>query len=520
MPGTDGTRARLRRLLSATLSLAVLGGCTVGPNYHHTVQPAPAQWHESLPAADSHVTTQPITARWWELYGDPELTSLEEQVVAGNLDLRIASSRLDQSLAERNIARAARLPHVDGAASYARERASPNGVMSLLGTGVNQSTGTIASGQQGFGPAAASGSSGSSDFDLPQYGVSASWEVDLWGHVRRQIEVANATLQAAQDQRRDILVSLMAETASDYIALRSVQAQIALTGQNLDTAKRLVDLTRLREREGASARFETAAANGQMHDFEARLPALRSQEAHLLNALSFLVGREPGALTAELGKVKAVPPVPKDLPVGLPSQLAERRPDVRMAEEKLHAATASIGVAISEFFPRLTLSGSLDIQALQFGNLGTWASRQYGFGPTMTLPLFEGGKLKGQVRLRRAEQREAAIALQRTMLKAWQEIDDAMADLSAAQTRRGRLADEVEANRVALDMAQRQYEAGSGDFLRVLTMQATLQTNEITLTEAGADIASASTRLYRALGGGWDTVYPDCTGKPCRVQGG
>lgn len=213
-------------------------------------------------------------------------------------------------------------------------------------------------------------------------------------------------------------------------------------------------------------------------------------------------------MNAKLGPTAPIPPVPEDVPVGLPSQLAEQRPDIRLAEEKLHAATADIGVAVADFFPRVTLSGSLDIQALQFSGLGSWASRQYGFGPTATLPLFEGGRLRGQLHLRQAQQKEAAVALQRTVLKAWEEVDDAMADLSAAQGARDRLREAVQQNEIAVRTAQAQYTAGSSDFLNVLTMQNALLASQGALVDATTEVSRSVTRLYRALGGGWQARYP------------
>ncbi|HWU02476.1 MAG TPA: efflux transporter outer membrane subunit [Novosphingobium sp.] len=516
MPHAD-LPSRLTALAMATL----LGGCAVGPDYHRQAPAAPAQWHESLPAADAHATSDALRPDWWNLYGDPVLSALVSEVVSANLDLRIASVRFEQSAAQSTIARAARLPQVSLDASYARERASPNGVMSLLGTGVDQTSGTIASGQNGFGPAGLTSSNGQSKpFDLYQYGASASWEVDLWGHVRRQMEVAKANLQAAQDDRRAALVSLMAQTAQDYIALRAVQAQLALTREHIGLARRSVELTTMRREEGAASQLDLAEASGLLHGYEARIPALESQETHLVNALSFLVGREPGALRAQLGTPAPIPPVPAQLPVGLPSQLAQRRPDVRAAEERLHAATASIGVAVAEFYPRLTLSGSFDMQALQGGDLGSWASRQYGIGPAISFPLFQGGRLKGQVRLRRAEQKQAAIVLQRTILKAWHEIDDAMADLASAQRERERLEAAVSENRVALDVARKRHAQGAGDFLHVLAMQNALLASQSAQVTANAEVSGAATWLYRALGGGWEAAYPEPPASPDKPDAG
>ncbi|ARW47239.1 Cation efflux system protein CusC [Acetobacter pasteurianus subsp. pasteurianus] len=501
----------MKRLFLSGLSVFVLSGCTVGPNYHKPQVKAPADWRATQPPAESQITTASTDPQWWTLFHDPVLTKLENEVAASNLDLKAASLRLMQSQAERRIASAAQFPHAEANASYGRERASTNGVLGLLGTMEREQAGSIASGSQGFGPTALPGSVGNPSFNLPQYGMNASWEVDFWGHVRRQVEAATAAMHETEEMRRDILVSLMAETAQDYIDLRATQTQIGILQHNIQVAKDSVKLTTLRFEQGAATRLDVAEATGQLHTFEARLPPLQAQATHILNALSFLVAREPGALDAELGPPGPIPLVPALVPVGLPSELAERRPDIRMAADHLHAATASIGVAIADFFPRVTLSGSLDVQALQFSGLGSWASRQYGFGPTATLPLFEGGRLTGQLHLRKAQQKEAATMFQRTVLKAWQEIDDAMADFTAAQHRRDELAEAVHENEIAVDTAKAQYVQGSSDFLNVLTLQNALLSSQSALADATARVAGSVTHLYRAVGGGWEGMYPERT---------
>ena len=510
----SGSKPTQRRACPLRLQRAVLpvvlafSACTVGPDYHTPVVKAPATWRQTLPPESSQITSATTDAQWWTIFHDPLLTRLEETVARENLDLKAASMRLMQSTAERRIASAAQMPHIEGNASYARERASTNGILGLLGTMERQQAGQIASGTQGFGPAAMPGSVGNPSFDLPQYGMNASWEVDLWGHVRRQVEAATAAMHATEDMQRDVLVSLMAETAQDYIALRGVQAHSAILRSNIAVARHSVELTRLRFQQGAATRLDVAEATGQLHSFESRLAPLESQQVHLLNALSFLVAREPGALDAELGRPQAIPVTPPAVPVGLPSQLAERRPDIRMAAERLHMATASIGVAVADFFPRITLSGSLDIQALQFSGLGSWASRQYGFGPTATLPIFEGGRLTGQLHLRKAQQQEAALAFQRTVLKAWQEVDNAMADFTAAQNERDHLHEAVQENETAVKTAQAQYIAGASDFLNVLTLQNALLSSQNALVDATTRVASTLTQVYRALGGGWENTPP------------
>ncbi|MFS3136675.1 efflux transporter outer membrane subunit [Gluconacetobacter sacchari] len=510
MSGAETMPGQARRALAGAC-LAALAACTVGPDYHTPAMDGPRAWHQSVAPATSHPVVASTDPQWWRQFDDPVLTALEREVAAENLDLQAASLRLTESAAERRIASAAQFPHAEANASYARERASTNGILGLLGTLEREQAGTVASGTPGFGPTALPGSVGNPSFNLPQYGMNASWEVDLWGHVRRQVEAATAAMRASEDMRRDVLVSLMAETARDYIDLRGVQARLAILDHDIAIARDSVRLTTMRFGQGAATRLDVADSTGQLHGFEALRPPLERQQVHLLNALSFLVARAPGALNARLGKPAPVPPVPAALPVGLPSQLAERRPDIRMAEERLHVATASIGVAVADFFPRVTLSGSLDIQALQFSGLGSWASRQYGFGPTATLPLFEGGRLTGQLRLRQAQQKEAAIMLRRTMLKAWQEIDNAMADLATAQCERDRLREAVRENEIAVDTARAQYRAGASDFLTVLTVQNQLLAAQARFVDATTDIARSVTQLYRALGGGWESTYPDAT---------
>ncbi|TPW35592.1 efflux transporter outer membrane subunit [Oecophyllibacter saccharovorans] len=491
----------------------VLAGCAVGPDFHPPKAKVPKVFHENVPPAAKHVTDGTVRPEWWRLYHDPLLTELEKQVAAGNLDLRIASARFAQSQAERRIAGAIQFPAISGNASYMRERGSPNGVLGLLGTTVPDDPTTIANGSPQFGPSKMDGAKGSPPFNLPQYGLGASWEVDLWGHVRRQVESADAGVQVSANQRRDLLVSLMARAALDYISLRSVQNETQIVKLNIDTARRSVALTRLRFAVGTATRGDVAEAAGQLSTFEARLPLLHRQEAHLLNALSYLIGQEPGALEARLGKLRPVPTVPADIPVGLPSQLVERRPDIRAAAAQLHAATANVGVAIAEFFPRVTLSGSMDIQALHFSGLGSWASRQYGFGPTLSLPIFQGGRLVGQLRLRRKQAQQAGLQFQNVVLSAWREVADAMADFATAQRQYERLQTAVKDNKEAVRIAQLQYAEGSGDFLNVLTLQNALLASQETLVRANADVAASVARLYQALGGGWEWRYPLKEGK-------
>jgi NodT family efflux transporter outer membrane factor (OMF) lipoprotein len=494
---------------SATAFAFLFGGCTVGPDWNIPLPAGPTEFqHPAGQLAPSQTTSTPVNPEWWDIFHDAELSSLERRVAKSNLDLAEATALLGASRAERQIVRADRYPSSDFNASYARERASPNGVLDLLGTTEKQDQATIANGSPGFGPAAMPGSSGSAPFDLWQYGFDASWELDLWGRVRRGVEAADAAVEASENTRRGILVSILAETARDYLQLRGIQAQIAITKQNLDLAKRSLELTRLRFKNGATTNLDVANASAQLASINAHLPALQKQEAQLINALSLLLDRKPRSLDTELATAKVLQPVPPHVPIGLPSELARRRPDIRAAEARLHQTTAEIGIAVADFYPRITLSGSLDIQALQFSGLGSWASRQYGLGPSVSLPIFEGGRLHGTLELRKEQQRQAAIAYRHTVLRAWHEVDDALTAYNAAQTQRDHLKQAVEQSQTAFRLAQNQYEQGACDFLNVLTVQNQLLSAQSALAQATTDTHIALASLYKALGGGWEQQLP------------
>ncbi|MEJ0052043.1 MAG: efflux transporter outer membrane subunit [Methylovirgula sp.] len=489
--------------------LLALAGCAVGPDWYKPVPVMPQVFaRPEGPNAPSRPIAAPVDPAWWRIFADSQLAQLEVRVAQDNFDIREAATRYAESRAEREMAASAFYPSSDVNASYANERASPNGVLNLLGTTATNTPATIANGSPGFGPAgitsADTGNASSPAFNLWQYGIDASWEVDIWGRVRRSIEAADAGVELSQDYRRGVLISVLAETAGDYVALRGVQAQIAITRENLGVAKHSLALTKLRFANGATTNLDVANATADVAAVGARLPPLQRQESELINALSFMVAAPPRALASSLRPARPLPPIPRKVPVGLPSELAEKRPDIRAAAAQLHAATADIGVAIGDFYPRITLEGSLDIQSLEFSHLGLWNSRQYGLGPVISLPIFEGGRLTGNLELKEAQQKRAALDYRRTVLKAWHEVDDALTAYNAAQNERNLLATAVAQDKIALAAAQLQYSQGATDFLNVLTVQNRLldaQNAEIAAA-IGADAALIS--LYKALGGGWE----------------
>jgi NodT family efflux transporter outer membrane factor (OMF) lipoprotein len=499
--------------LQIAAAAVLLAGCTVGPNFRRPEAKLPTNWCASACQANeadqSRVTSQPVTSTWWTSFNDPELLNLENAVAGANLDLKVASLRLAESRATRTVTAADRYPSVEANAGVTRERTSANGILSSAGTlAQTPNPATAANGNNGLTVTPNRGSNASS-FNVFQVGFDSSWELDLWGRVSREVEAADASVEIQADARRDLLLSTMAEVARDYIQLRGIQSDYTITLENLNAAKDIERVTRERNAHGLATELDIAQAASQVSREAALVPQLKQQEEETINRLSFLLGEAPGALRAELESSKPVPPTPPVVPIGIPSELAQRRPDIREAEATLHQATAEVGVATADFYPRITLSGSASLQALQFSQLGDWASHQFAIGPSITVPIFEGGRLKGTLNLRKLQQQEAAVTYQRVVLSAWHEIDNALTQYSSQQLRRDQLEAAVKDDQRALRLAQAQYVAGTGPFLQVLDAQRNLLSGQQDLSDNITGISTTLASLYKALGGGWESTYPE-----------
>ncbi len=488
--------------------LLLLAGCTVGPDFERPNPWSPLSWFrttpgENAPARLSMPVAEPVDVAWWEVLHDPVLTGLMRRVANSNLDVRTAGIRLAESRAQRGVTAAGEYPTANGNASYTRERPSSKGVLGLLGgsdTGQTDSNGL--GGRQGGIPSTAPLGA----FDLFQGGFDASWELDLWGRIRRQVESADASVEASTEARRQTLLTSLAELARNYVQLRGEQESERIVRSNLASAQQAVRLTNERAQGGLATDLDVANARAQLEATAANLPTLQQQEQQSINAISLLLGEPPGALGAELNGRKPVPPVPPQVPIGLPSELARRRPDIRQAEAQLHAATADIGAAQADFYPRLTLSGSFALQATQFRDLFSWDARTYGLGPSLTIPIFEGGRLRRTLELRRAQQQEAAINYQKVVLQAFHDVDNALIAYRADQLRRDRLAAQVTQSRRALGIANDRFRQGLSDFLEVLTAQRTVLGAEQDLANATTAVSTDLIALYKALGGGWQVA--------------
>jgi len=495
----------MTRHVRAIALLVVLGGCTVGPDFDQPSWLSPSTWFakksEPITPAKSEPVAEPIDPEWWSLFNDPELTALEKRVAGENLDVQTATIRLAESRAQLGVAGAAQFPVFNGNGSYTRQKASDVGVFS------NAPNALGASGASG---ATTGGIKGGhlNPFDVYQIGFDASWEVDLWGKVRRSVESAQASVEASAEARRDTLLTSLAELARDYIQLRGTQLLLQIARDNVRIAQESLTLTQQRATGGVTTDLDVANAAAQLRTVAAEIPRLEQQESEQINAISLLLGQPPNALQAELIEAKPVPPVPPRVPIGVPSELARRRPDIRQAEAQLHAATANVGVAVANFYPSINLTGSIGLQALQPWKMFNLDAHNYAVGPGITIPIFEGGELRATLELNKAQQQEAAITYQKTVLNAWHEVDNALTAYQTEQARRDQLVQAVAQNQRALSLAQARYQEGVADFLQVLTAQQNLLSTQQQLALTTTNVSANLVALYKALGGGWETQLP------------
>lgn len=473
--------SRFQRHASIGLWALWLAGCAVGPNFAPPdnglgeVRLAPrADYEGATPLADAAVPSE-----WWTLFNDAMLAQLQAGARSSNIDLRMAAERIEESRAQLGIAASQLLPSVDASAGHAREAISQHGKFAALGAPSRPS-------------------------DFWQLGFDASWEIDLWGRVRRAREQAAASLEATLYERESARVALAAEVARTYLELRGTQAQLDITRQNLDVAQRVVGLAESRERHGIATRFETASALAQLGTIKATIPALTQQRNALMNALALLLGEEPRALDARLSPAIPLPSLPASIPVGVPSALAQRRPDILRAEAQLHAAVAAIGVAKADFYPRIALRGRVGVEAFELDDLASWDSRFFSVGPIVHLPIFQGGRLVQRLALSESRQRQAALAYRQTVLRAWHEVDNALDALAARQRQHAEHWAAYEHNRQALQVAERGYQEGAADYLGVLTAQRNLLASQTSLNASATGATLALVQLYKSLGGGWD----------------
>jgi NodT family efflux transporter outer membrane factor (OMF) lipoprotein len=491
----------MRRIFPCAMLLG-LGACTVGPDFTPPKPPEVAAWND--PSAQPAVEAAAVTPqsnpdpKWWNAFGDPALTAVMDKAIAGNLDLQQAVLRVIEARQQVVSARAAGLPSLKGTGSYSREQLGVKGILESKGID------SQLNGMANQNPAI-SGLIGqiTQPVDIYQYGLDASWELDLFGKVRRSVEQAEAQTEAQSEATNDALVMLEGEVAQAYVQLRGAQALTASQQENIRTAQEALDLTQRRQQNGLTTDLDVEQARTQLDDFQRQLPGYEKQLQQAMNSLSVLTGQPPGALDAMLATPAPLPKIPQLIGVGVPSTLARRRPDIREAEARLHAATANVGVAVASFYPDISLTGNLGLRATDASYLTSWASHFYSVGPSVSLPIFQGGSLTANLRLARAESAEAALGYRGAVLNALREVEDALVAYRTDLAARDKLAETVRSAEDTLYLARNRYQNGLADFIQALDSERTLVSDRQQLVQADMTLADDVVALYKALGGGW-----------------
>ena len=477
-------------MVIVAICLALLAGCAVGPNYQPPKASVSAQWSSPLAGGETNGPTD--LASWWKNFGDTNLDSLIAIAVQSNLTLRIAEAHVRESRAERDVAAGSLWPSVGSSGSYSRNRYGANSFPPLP-TGVPL------------------------DFNLYNAGFDAAWELDIFGGTRRTVEAASAEIGAAVYGQRDVLVSLLAEVARNYIKARGYQQRLAITRQNIQVQQEILNLTSNRFQNGLSSDLDVQQATALLTATEAEVPSLETGFDQSIHHLAVLLGQPPGALMNEMSVENPIPLTPPQVPVGLPSDLLQRRPDVQRSERELAAATARIGVAKADLFPKFSLTGIAGLESISAGNWFDYASRYWSAGPTVQWEIFEAGSIRANIRVQNARQEQALDSYQQTVLVALEDVENALTAYAREQTRRESLSQSEQANEQALELSTQLYNNGLVDFLGVLDSERSLYAAQDALVQSDQAISLNLVQLYKALGGGWQNEtnsIPSMAGSP------
>jgi outer membrane protein, multidrug efflux system len=533
----------MRRRSGWTIWIAgmVAGGCAVGPDYKRPDLPVPAGWSGLQPDAattqPSSPTTRPTSepcdvGTWWKRLNDPTLDSLIARAIQSNLDLKIATARVREARAQRNVVASALWPQIGSSGSYNYSGSSLNsGPGSSGGTGlakearntaVNSAIQSLTSGQ-GIDPAQIAagtakqvltqainnkltddGQSSHRSQNMFQAGFDASWELDVFGGVRRGVEAADADITASVDDRRGVIVSLVSEVALNYAQLRGYQQRLAIALHNVEAQRKTVELTQERLSAEFASKLEVAQARTQLATTTSQVPVLQDAIRQTVYRLGVLLGLPPGALLPELEKAAALPANPPDVPIGLPSDLLRRRPDVCSAERQLAATTARIGEAVADLFPKFSLTGSFGAQSRDVRHMLDRNSLTWSVGPAISWPIFQGGGIRANIEIQNARQERALAAYEQTVLNALNEVETALSAYSNEQIRHQALQEAVQTSQQATELSTQLYIRGMTAFLNVLDAQRAMYVSQEALVQSDTAIITNLTALYKALGGGWE----------------
>lgn len=463
----------LSACLIVIMMLIITGCAAVGPDYVRPDMAVSKDWRASPPLDLDKVQADPDRlAAWWQVFNDPLLTDLMEQAVAGNRDLKKAKARLREVRARRGIAETGLLPTVDASARGTRTRVERN-------TGDDTTSSHYSAG-----------------FD-------AAWELDIFGGVRRSIEAADADIDAAGEELNNVLVSLLAEAALSYVNVRTYQARLTAAQAGLNAQEETGLIVKWRHEAGLDDDLALQQSVYSLESSRAQIPNLRSGLEEAKNRLAILLGEEPGALHQLLEECKPIPVAPVETAVGTPADILRQRPDVRKAERALAAQTARIGVAQADYYPRITLSGSIGLEALSLKNISDTGSLSLGFGPRLAWRIFDAGAVRRNVEVQSALHEQALIAYESAVYSALEEVENSLVSYAEEHKRRKSLILATEAAKTALQLAELKYQSGLADFNHVLDAQRSLFSFQDQLAQSDGAVTADLVRLYKVLGGGW-----------------
>ena len=468
-------------LVVSALCLGLAAGCSVGPNYHPPKLATPSTW--SAPLAGGETNGQVAALTWWKNFNDPCLNSLVDRVVRSNLDLTLASARVREARAQYRIVAARLGPSVGASGSYARQKQSEN--QPIIGS-----------------------------LQIPDYvpfennvyqaGFDAAWEIDVFGGTRRAVEAGKADVAAAEFGLQHVWITLVSEAARNYVELRGHQQQLAIAKKNMSAQEQALGITRDRFRNGLTTDLDIQQAATLLATTRSEIPALESRIESSIHRLSILIGQPPGALCEELSPPSPVPVASSGVPVGLPSELLLRRPDIQRAERQLAAATARIGVATADLFPKFSLTGVAGFQSVSASDWFTQGSDFWSVGPTVQWRIFDSGRIRANIRLHDARQEQALAAYEQTALNAFEEVENSLVAYAKEQERQRALEEAVRSSADSLHLANQLYTSGLASFLNVLDAERSLYRTEEALTHSRSTVTQNLIALYKALGGGWE----------------
>jgi NodT family efflux transporter outer membrane factor (OMF) lipoprotein len=482
----------MRRPAIASLAALALAGCTVGPTYRAPPAAAPAAFGEADPATAA--APAPDIGGWWRAYRDPELDRLVAIALADGYDVKIATARIREARAQQAIARSRYFPQVNANAGFDWEKISQNSGLSSLAQAFG-----------GGGAASGIGLAGDS-FRTYSLGFDASWELDVFGGVRRSVEGARARVEAAQWNARDAQVSLVAEVVDAYLQVRLAQEREAIARQEVNRQARDLQILAETARTGLTPQDNIVRQRAQLAQAQAAVGPIVAEGKAEMHGLALLLARTPDAMILELSVPRPQLPPPPAVPPGLPSDLLRRRPDVRAAERSLAAATADIGVAVADLYPRFSLTGMAQLISTALGNLFSTNSIQLMGDAAATFPVLDFGQRRGTVDIRKAQADEAYYQYRQVVLAALRDVEDALIRLRTEQQRNAVLKAGVADAVRAVQAIEARYRSGLVDYTAVLDAQAAVLSDRDALAQSDGQLRRDLVSLYKAMGGGWDAL--------------